>query len=144
MALELTPAQRDGMVAHARETAPIECCGLIGGVGDRALKIYRARNAEQSRVRYTIHPDDMLHAVREIEFENGWDTLAIYHSHPMSEAFPSPTDVKWAVSSGWDGTARFVIISLADPEQPVTRAFWLKQGRVQEEPINLTADQVPE
>ena len=35
----------DAMIAHAREVAPAECCGLIGGSDEQnARTIYRLRN----------------------------------------------------------------------------------------------------
>ena len=138
--LELTTGQRDAIVAHAQSEAPLECCGLIGGTDGRARKVYPTRNVDRSRVHYTIHPEDMLHAIREIEFENDWETLAIYHSHPASDAYPSPTDIRIAVESGYNEVTRFVIVSLAQPELPVVRAFWLKGGKVEREPIEVVDD----
>ena len=135
MALELSRAQLDGMIAHAREEAPLECCGLIGGVGGRALRVYRTRNADQSRVHYTVHPEDQLKIEREIEGERGWDLVAVYHSHPASDAYPSPTDLKHALDSGYSEITRFIIVSLADPERPVARAFWLGGGDIVEDPL---------
>ncbi|MBM4435829.1 MAG: M67 family metallopeptidase [Actinobacteria bacterium] len=130
MPLELTAAQRDTLIAHARREVPVECCGLIGGLGDRALEVYPARNADQSTVHYTVHPEDHLRILRAIEDLHGWEVLAYYHSHPRSDAYPSPTDLRQAVQSGYSETCRFVIVSLADPAQPVVRAFWLTGGRV--------------
>jgi proteasome lid subunit RPN8/RPN11 len=34
----------DGIVAHARETSPAECCGLLLGRGDDVTEAARARN----------------------------------------------------------------------------------------------------
>ena len=38
----------DEIVAHAREEAPNECCGMIGARDGGAASLYRARNAEAS------------------------------------------------------------------------------------------------
>ena len=143
VALQLSRAQLDGMIAHARQEAPLECCGLIGGRGDRALQVYPARSESPSRVRYRIHPEDMYRAWREIEVERGWEVVAFYHSHPLSDAYPSPTDIKEALDTGYSEVTRFIIVSLADPESPVARAFWLKGGDVVEEPLVLI-DGAPE
>ena len=115
MPLQLTRDQVDEIVAHARDQTPLECCGLVGGRADRGMHVYRARNLEQSRVRYTIHPEDQLRIEREIEDDRGWELLAIYHSHPMSDAYPSPTDVAHAVESGYGEFTRFIIVSFAEP-----------------------------
>ena len=135
MPFHLTRAQHDQIVAQARTEAPLECCGLIGGQGETALKIYPARNADQSRVHYTIDPRDMLDATRDIEDVQGWEISAFYHSHPRSDAYPSPTDVREAVESGYSEYSRFVIVSLMNPKRPVMRCFWLRGGAISEEPL---------
>ncbi|MDE2869115.1 MAG: M67 family metallopeptidase [Chloroflexota bacterium] len=135
MSFQLTRAQHDQIVAQARAEAPLECCGVIGGKGETALKIYPARNADQSRVHYTIDPRDMLNATRDIEDVQGWDISAFYHSHPRSDAYPSPTDVREAVESGYSEYSRFIIVSLMDPDRPVMRCFWLRGGTISEEPL---------
>ena len=54
--------------------------------------------------------------------------MAIYHSHTHTEAYPSPTDVGLAA---WPDAA-YLIVSLADAEHPVVRAFHIAEQRVQE------------
>ena len=137
MPFHLTRAQYDQIVAQARAEAPLECCGLIGGQGETALEIYPARNADQSRVHYTIDPRDMLNATRDIEDVQGWDISAFYHSHPRSDAYPSPTDVREAVESGYSEHSRFIIVSLMSPERPVMRCFWLRGGAISEAPLHV-------
>lgn len=144
MPFHLTRAHYDQIVAQARAEAPLECCGLIGGQGEMALEIYPARNADQSRVHYTIDPRDMLSATRDIEDVQGWDISAFYHSHPRSDAFPSPTDVREAVQSGYSEYSRFIIVSLMNPDRPVMRSFWLRGGAINEERlvvVDPTVDQ---
>lgn len=138
MAFHLTRAQRDQIVTQARSEAPLECCGLIGGEGKTALKVYPTRNADQSRVHYTIHPHDQMRAERDIEDGHGWEISAFYHSHPRSDAYPSPTDVREAVQSGYSEYSRFIIVSLMNPERPVMRCFWLRGGAISEEPLEIT------
>ncbi len=138
MAFRLTAAQRDQIVAQARAEAPLECCGLVGGQGDTARRVYPARNADQSRTRYLIDSGDMLRATLDIEDVHGWDVSAFYHSHPLSDAYPSPTDVRDAVQSGYAEHSRFVIVSLLDPQRPVMRCFWLRGGVIAEEPLVIT------
>ena len=140
MGLELTREQLDDMVAHARDEEPLECCGIIGGAEDRALATYRTRNIDESQVHYTIHTEDQYKVMREIEDVQGWDVIGFYHSHPMSEAFPSPTDVRHAVESGYSEVSRFLIVSLADPDAPVARSFWLSGGQIAEEPVAIVSN----
>jgi proteasome lid subunit RPN8/RPN11 len=120
----------DEMIAHAIEDAPNECCGIIAGMDGTATKLYRAKNSEASPYRYNVDPKDLLRIFRETE-DSGWSFLAIYHSHTMSEAYPSPTDVRLAY---WP-EARYILVSLADKDRPVVRAFRIEDGAVTEEPI---------
>jgi len=120
----------DEMVAHARQEAPNECCGIIAGKDGRAAKLFRATNAEASPYRYSVDPRDLFRIYRECE-EKGWEFLAIYHSHTASEAYPSPTDVRLAT---WP-EAYYVVVSLHDRQNPVVRAFRILEGAVSEEEL---------
>lgn len=109
----------DQIVRQALDERPNECCGLVGGSGDRATTVYPAENAEASPFRYSIAPADQLELLNRIEAA-GEELVAIYHSHTRTEAFPSETDVNLAV--GWPG-AVWLIVSLKDPDQPEVRGF---------------------
>lgn len=117
----------DEIVAHAREDAPNECCGMIGGVDGEARTVYRATNAEASPLRYSIDAGEQFRLMREIE-EAGEELASIYHSHTRSPAYPSQTDVNLA---GWPD-AVYLIASLADPDAPDVRAFWIREGRIED------------
>jgi len=125
----------DEMIAHAKEDAPNECCGIIAGQNGRAAKLFRAKNAEASTYRDTVAPKDLFRIFRECE-ENGWSFLAIYHSHTASEAYPSPTDVRLAT---WP-EAYYVLVSLQDADKPVVRAFRITNGAISEEEIVAAED----
>ena len=128
--LKLDRSYVDEIIAHAREDAPNECCGIIAGNDGRAEKLYRAVNAEASPFRYNVDPKDLLRIYRDID-GHGWDVLAIYHSHTHTEAYPSPTDVNLAA---WPD-ARYLIVSLEDDANPVLRAFRIEDGQVTEEEL---------
>lgn len=118
--IRLQSLHRDQMLIHAREAAPAECCGLIGGTEDgRAKSIYSLRNVAANRnVSYEAAPEDLFVAQRQMR-ERREELLAIYHSHPGSaEPTPSETDVRLA----YYPQAIYFIIGLAGP-QPVMRAF---------------------
>ena len=120
----------DVMIGHAREEAPDECCGIIAGQDGRAVKLFRAKNSEASPYRYNVDPQDLFRIYRECD-GNGWEFLAIYHSHTASEAFPSPTDIRLAF---WPETF-YVLVSLQDSENPAVRAFRIVDGAVDEEEL---------
>jgi [CysO sulfur-carrier protein]-S-L-cysteine hydrolase len=122
----------DEIVTHAREEAPNECCGMIGAREDRATSLYRARNAEASPLRYTVHPQDQLRIMGELE-ERGETLGAIYHSHTGSAAYPSQTDINLA--EYWPDPL-YLICSVADGTRDV-RAFAIRDGRVEEAPLEI-------
>ena len=99
---------------HGREAYPHECCGALIGREQLVVEALALPNAtgEGSRRRFLVRPADYWVAERRAA-ELGAALLGFYHSHPMSEAFPSPTDVRHAVESGYSEVSRFLIVSLA-------------------------------
>jgi [CysO sulfur-carrier protein]-S-L-cysteine hydrolase len=115
------------MVAHARADLPNECCGLIGGADGEARTLYRARNAFASPFSYRVDPGDQYRIIEKEMRERGEELLAIYHSHTKSPAYPSQTDLNEAAS--WPEQV-YLIVSLADPDAPDVKAFWLKDEKI--------------
>ena len=124
----IAPELLDEIVAHAREEAPNECCGMVSGSDGRASRVYTARNAEASPLRYTIHPQDQIRIMSEID-DRGEELAAIYHSHTKTPAEPSQTDINLA--QNWPDPV-YLICSLADPQAPNLRGFAIRDGRVEE------------
>jgi proteasome lid subunit RPN8/RPN11 len=82
----------DAIVAHARETAPAECCGLLLGRGQEIVEAVRARNVADDRTtRFQIDPADHF-AARRAARARGLEVTGFYHSHPGSPAEPSARD----------------------------------------------------
>ena len=130
--ISLTRTQFDQIITHARETAPHECCGLIGGMSEGAAQtIYRARNvAGDPLTTYEAAPEDLFAAQRAMR-ERGEMLLAIYHSHPRSEdPQPSATDVRLA----YYPSAVYLIVGLGAPE-PCLRAFRIDERAGRWEPV---------
>jgi proteasome lid subunit RPN8/RPN11 len=128
-AMRIPQAMIEEMVAHAREDLPNECCGLIGGSDDKALTLYRARNAFASPFSYRVDPGDQYRIIEKEMRDRDEELVAIYHSHTKSAAYPSQTDLNEAVS--WPEQI-YLIVSLADPDAPDVKAFWLKDGEIAE------------
>jgi len=66
--------------------------------------------------------------------ERGEDLVAIYHSHPASPGYPSPTDRAEAVDHRGEPRfpgAAYVLVSLL-VEEPEIRAFRIDHGVVTE------------
>lgn len=131
--MKLQRAYVDEIIAHAREDAPNECCGIIAGNDGHATQLYRAINAEASPYRYNVDPKDLLRIYRDLD-DQDWDVLCIYHSHTHTDAYPSPTDVRLAA---WPD-AYYLIVSLAHEAKPDLRAFRITDGEVSEEAIEIT------
>ena len=126
------------MVEHARQEAPHECCGLIGGRDARAQTVYPLRNvAADLLVTYEAAPEDLFAAQRAMR-DRGEQLLAIYHSHPRADdPTPSATDVRLA----YYPSAVYFIVGLAG-EEPCLRAFRLseREGRWEPAEYEVVAD----
>jgi proteasome lid subunit RPN8/RPN11 len=142
--IELPRRMFDTMVTHARSGLPNEACGALAGRDGRAEKVYPMRNAEESPVVYRFDEREQLRVFSEVE-ERGWDLLAFFHSHPRTEAYPSPTDralahwrdpVTGEESPAYPGV-RYMILSLAT-DRPSLRAFTFKDGDAVEEEVRIS------
>ena len=125
----------EAIIDHARREAPNECCGILAGRDGRVFKHFLAKNADASRYRYHFDPREYLQIWQEIE-ANGWELQAIYHSHTFTGAYPSATDIDEA--NPILPEALYIIVSLADPEEPVVRAFRIREGRVLPEELRVS------
>jgi proteasome lid subunit RPN8/RPN11 len=119
----VVPAEiREELVAHAREEAPNEACGLIAfrdGVAERYLP---GENALRSPYRFELRPRDPADFFLEDE---GYE-LAVFHSHPETAPRPSRTDVQ---NIGLWENRPYLILGLASGEL----AGWrIRDGVVEE------------
>ncbi len=80
--------------------------------------------------RYLIAPREQLRAFREMD-DHGDELVAIYHSHPASQPYPSPTDRAEAHYP----EAVYVLISLRT-QTPEVRAYLIADDMVRE--VSLT------
>ncbi len=112
---------------------PNECCGVIAAADGVPVKVFPMKNADASPVTYRLDGKEQLHVFDELD-ERGWDLWAIYHSHTHSEAAPSETDIRLAFYP----EARYIVLSLADREQPVMRSFRIDDDGVTEEELSIT------
>jgi [CysO sulfur-carrier protein]-S-L-cysteine hydrolase len=108
------------MIDHARQDAPLECCGLLLGVPGQIDECVRTRNVRASEKAYLIDPAEHLAVMKRVRAE-GRTVLGAYHSHPRSPAVPSPTDLDEAHYEDF----LYVIVSLADPAAPDVRGYRL-------------------
>ena len=126
---------RSAVVDHATAGAPDEACGLLAGPpgGDLVDHFFATRNASASATSFSLDGREMLDVEARVE-GLGLEIKAVMHSHPATDAFPSPTDISDAARFDPLGVWWSVIVSLGSDE-PVVRCFRIRAGLVEEEEI---------
>ncbi|MCC6140530.1 MAG: M67 family metallopeptidase [Nitrospira sp.] len=150
----------DDIVAHAKELAPYECCGLLAGTNKTVSQLYRIRNivalegaqnlstfdpakaahlerlspAERAEIAFVMDMQEFSAAKKDIR-KKGLDLQVVYHSHPHDPARPSVTDIKIAT----DYEEIWPKINLPAPayllvslmhQTPDIRTYWITGGAV--------------
>jgi len=113
----------EGMLEAAGRAAPLEACGLLGGVEDHATAFYELTNTDESGEHYTMAPQEQFAAIKDMRGK-GIRMLAIWHSHPETPARMSDEDLRLAYTPG----VAYVIVSLATPGRPDIRAYAADEG----------------
>ncbi len=107
------------MLEHIVAGYPNEACGVLGCTGNEAVKNYPTVNAAEHPDDFSIVSDEDLKRIFYDVDEYG-DGMIYYHSHPRSEAYPSPRDIEWAKHVGYV----YIIFSHQyHPEPPSCRVF---------------------
>ncbi len=115
------------MAGHAAADARNEVCGILAGYGNNKNLvecIYPGKNADRTAVSYELDPRQQLQIEKELR-EKGMEMLAIYHSHPGGQAYPSPKDVLLAV---WDVV--YIIIGLPGDENENAQKTQVRAFRI--------------
>lgn len=113
--MKFAPEHIEDIIAHAREDAPDECCGLIAGRDGRSERVYRMENAAHSPLRFEVAPLEVMKTLEAID-EAGLEVGGLYHSHTRTAPYPSQTDVTYA--EAWPGTP-WLIVGLANGDAEV-------------------------
>jgi proteasome lid subunit RPN8/RPN11 len=120
-------AQR--IIDSALGAYPQESCGIISGRDGVPTHVYEVPNVNQDpTVGYLMSTEEQFRTFRSIR-HNNLTLIGIYHSHPRTEAYPSPTDVELA----YYPEAYYVIVSLRNIDAPTVRSFRIREGLVSEE-----------
>jgi proteasome lid subunit RPN8/RPN11 len=131
--ISISEAVVAAMIAHARDEAPRECCGLLVGEVGEIDEAVRTTNLETGTTRYLIDPAQHFATIKRLR-GTPKDVIGAYHSHPGSPAKPSPTDLAEAAGEGF----LYVIVSLAEPERPDVRGYTIRNGESREVPLRVT------
>ena len=135
--MKITTAGLRAIEAHALETYPDECCGVIVAGPDGRQDVIRIRNVQNemhasdpvryprtARTAYAGHPADLKAALERGEAP-GYVLSAFYHSHPDHEAYFSDEDLAQATPFGEPSypDALQIVISVFGTEVRAVKAF---------------------
>ncbi|HEU4656210.1 MAG TPA: M67 family metallopeptidase [Capillimicrobium sp.] len=126
--MRVSQALVDQMVAHAREEAPNECCGLVAVRDGEAVEVRRAVNQAASPLKFEVDGLEVMRVLDEFEAA-GCELGAIYHSHTRTEPYPSQTDINFAAN--WPGV-EWIIVGLDRQGEATVRTYRIDDGTVQE------------
>jgi proteasome lid subunit RPN8/RPN11 len=112
----------EAIVAHARAMAPRECCGVLLGHENAILEAVPTANLADNVNRFLIDPHDHIEA-RRLARNRGLAVVGFYHSHPRSDAIPSPVDL---AEAGY-ADHLYLIVGLKDAD-PDVRIYQLEAG----------------
>jgi len=115
--LTVERAVHDRLLDLAREGAPEEICGVLGGRGRSVTHAESVRNvAVDPERRYELDPAATIEAIDRVE--ESAEHLGFYHSHPRGPPRPSATDEAEATWAGYV----YCIVSV--PESTVRAWRW--------------------
>ena len=133
--LEIPQEMVDRIVAHARRDHPDECCGIITSRDGEVVRLVEMENAERSPTGFTFDSAEWLRVYRQVD-DAGEQFHAVYHSHTMTEAYPSRTDVRWSQTTPF---AHWLLVSTRSPDELELRSFTIAAGTVTEEEVRVTS-----
>ncbi len=139
MMMRMTREQYEAIVSYAREKAPVEACGLLGGIaadGEKMVKkVYFLTNIDDSPAHFSLSPEEQFAAVRDMR-ASGWTLLANFLSQPASPSRTSEEDKRLA----FDAKLSCLILSLAE-ETPVLNSFLIdREKNVTQEHIEIESE----
>ena len=144
----------DDLRAHARETYPDECCGVVIEVAGSGQEVVRLRNVQDemhmrdplryprtARIAYTPHAGEFKRALELWESDRN-RLVAFYHSHPDHGAYFSDEDHAQATPFGEPSypQAIQIVVSVCGGEVKDVKAFAWSDADSRYVEIPLTVD----
>ena len=131
--IELPRSLANQLIAHARDAAPHEACGVVALRQNHVQSLLPTRNASATPHVHFTFDDDGYRSIIKTERE-GLD-VGFYHSHPASPAYPSPTD-RAEMSQTWPDSLQLMVSLAIEP--PEINAYRIDpNGKVTREPLTL-------
>ncbi len=115
--IKLSESNKKILSEYSENQKPNESCALLFGKDNTVQDFFLTENIEKSPVNFTISNKQLIEGYKMAE-EKKMDVIAIFHSHPDSEAYPSNTDKKfmqsnpvvWIIYSGINKNFRAYIL----------------------------------
>jgi proteasome lid subunit RPN8/RPN11 len=117
----------DEIVEQAFAGLPEEVCGLLIGRENEVVERFPLTNIDHSPEHFSFDPKEQFQVLRKAR-NRELRIIANYHSHPETPARPSDEDIRLA----YDPDIVYFILSLQDKENPVLKAFSIKNGKAEE------------
>lgn len=125
LSVQLEARLQASLLQYAKETKPLEACGLLIGTRYRNMiridEVVPCENLDARRDRFRIDPGAIVLAEQRATSTKR-ELVGIWHSHPESAAVPSARDAQDAWS-GW----LYLVSSLVAPGASAARA-WAYSG----------------
>jgi len=144
--LKLTQLEYEAIREHGEETYPHECCGVLLGRFEDAVrtvtKTVRCGNtrSDSPHNRYHIAPQELVRIQRQAR-EAALEIVGFYHSHPDHPPRWSQTDL---AEAHWIGCS-YVITDVDHGLAKITNSFLLageteESKHFEDEPVSVAAD----
>ena len=127
--LDLPATIQTQLFEHAKEIAPIESCGYLGGKDGVVTTFYPMTNVDNSHEHFSFDPKEQFQAVKQAR-KAGESLIGVYHSHPETPARLSEEDIKLFN----DPEPVYIIVSLKE-DTPYLNGF--KVFKPQENEIEI-------
>jgi len=136
MIVQLKDSSLTSIAAHAQETFPDECCGVIfsSKSADRVVPLKNIQNKlhaldpltypRTAIIAYAMDPLELDNVIRQAE-ASGERLKAFYHSHPNHDAYFSDEDKVFACPFGeptFPDTVQ-IVVSIYDRNVKIIKAF---------------------
>ena len=131
--LEIPEQIHQAVLEHARSGFPLEVCGILGGSGAAVTSHFPMTNTDQSNEHFMMDPKEQFAVVKALRAKSE-EMLVIYHSHPETPARPSQEDIRLALTPN----VFHLIVSLAEWDAPVAKAFRIGDGKVEPVQVRLS------
>ena len=123
----------DQIVAQAKQGYPKEVCGIIAGKDGTVTKVYEMTNvSETPETFYNMEAQEQFNVLKDAR-KLGLEMLGIYHSHPVSKAYPSEEDCKMCFYP----EAFYMIVSLQNIDKPEIGVFKIKENIISEKGVKI-------